>query len=117
MKRYNKSNVEYYNYITSEIAAAIKKLPGEQYCYDEWGLIECFGVDTGVDYNLCIDNTTGEMINESAFYPMYRNPNSGYWEDDTSTWVHYEINFDDPNWKSDVEQFARNYLKEVMRAQ
>ena len=113
MKKYNKSGIEYNNYIDSKTISEVRDVVNDNYCFDEWGLIECVCGDTGVDYNLCIDNSTGEMINESAFYPMYFD--GKYWNDETSVCRHYEIDFNDPNWKSDVEKFAKAYLQELMR--
>ena len=73
-------------------------------CYDEWGCAYVsLGETMGVEYNLCIDNTTGESINESAIYRVdYMEENDEY-ETDCCTFIHYEIDFDNPRWKKKLE--------------
>ena len=69
-------------------------------CFDEWG---CAYVsvddDKGVEYNLCVDD--GE--NFSAIYRTDYNEEEDCIETDTSTFVHYEIDFDNPEWKKELE--------------
>ena len=83
---------------------------------DEWGVIECISAEdgVGVEYNFSIDNTTGEMIDQSAFYPMYYNERSGYWETNDSTYSEYHIDFTDPDWYADFEAAAQNYLIKIL---
>ena len=73
-------------------------------CYDEWGCAYVsLGETMSVEYNLCIDNTTGESINESAIYRVdYMEENDEY-ETDCCTFIHYEIDFDNPRWKKKLE--------------
>ena len=67
-------------------------------CMDEWGVATAYiSDDWGIEYNLCYDNG----ICESAFYPYYKRENGEY-ETDTSCDYHYEINFDDPDWKFEM---------------
>ncbi len=72
--------------------------------YDEWG---CAFVSAGEDkiaeYNFCIDNTTNENINCSAIYKVDYNDKTGYIETDSSTFIHYEIDFDKVDWKEKLE--------------
>lgn len=73
-------------------------------CFDEWGCAYVsLGETMGVEYNFCIDNTTNENINESAIYKVDYDEESGYMETDTSTFIHYEINFDNSKWKKNLE--------------
>lgn len=72
--------------------------------FDEWGCAYIsVGNELGVEYNLCIDNSTNENINESAIYRVDYDEESGYIETDTSTFTHYEIDFDNPKWKKELE--------------
>lgn len=50
--------------------------------------------DIGVEYNFCIDWTWKEPSNCSAIYKMITD-DEGYMRTDYSTFVHYEINFDE----------------------
>jgi hypothetical protein len=43
------------------------------------------------------------------------NGNKYHFRTDYSDYVHYEIDFNDPNWKSDAEKFAKDYLQELIR--
>lgn len=73
-------------------------------CFDEWGCaFVSLGEETGVEYNLCIDNTTNENINCSAIYKLDYNEKDDCIETDTSTFIHYEIDFDNPEWKKELE--------------
>lgn len=65
---------------------------------DEWGLASIFVDDIGVEYNFCIDD--GE--NCCAIYKTQIN-DEGYVDTDTSTFVHYEIDFDNKNWENEFE--------------
>ena len=49
----------------------------------------------GVEYNFCIDG--GE--NASAIYLMRYNPNMDDMETDHDKYIHYEINFEEKDWK------------------
>lgn len=67
---------------------------------DEWGCaFAWYGDNLGVEYNFCIDNGT----NYCAIYKMEINDKTDYMETDYTTYNHYEINFDDENWKRDLE--------------
>lgn len=69
-------------------------------CFDEWGCaFISVGDELGVEYNLCVDD--GE--NCSAIYKLNYDEESGYIETDTSTFIHYEINFDNSKWKKELE--------------
>lgn len=70
---------------------------------EEWGCAFLWLDDNrGVEYNFCIDNSTNEHINCSAIYPAYVN-SEGYMENDTSWWIHYEIDFNEPQWREKLE--------------
>lgn len=66
--------------------------------YDEWGAA-CLWIDNerGVEYNFCIDNTTNEWIDSSAFYKMIGT--DGSWDTETDEFIAYKIDFDEYNWK------------------
>lgn len=89
--------------------------------FDEWGCafvsIEdaTLGENIGVEYNLCIDNTTNENINSSAIYKVDYNENDDCIETDTSTFIPYRINFDDSKWKMKLENIMCKALIEFFR--
>lgn len=73
-------------------------------CYDEWGCAYVsLGETMSVEYNLCIDNTTNENINESAIYRVDYNEEYDEYETDCNEFIHYEIDFDNPKWKQKLE--------------
>jgi len=68
--------------------------------HDEWGCAGIWlGEEIGAEYNFCIDNGT----NYCAIYKMQFNSETGYMETDHSTFVHYEIDFGEDNWKEKLE--------------
>lgn len=68
--------------------------------YDEWGCAYVwFGGNRGAEYNFCID----ELDNYSAFYKMELNEKTGYMETDYDSNIHYEIDFNESNWKEKLE--------------
>ena len=82
-------------------------------CYDSWGEVQYGNDKTAVEYNVCIDNTTEEMENCSAFYRIYADE-EGYWEnDDCNTWSRYHIDFTDKDWELKLEEAAKKAYKEL----
>lgn len=78
-------------------------------CVDEWGAAFVWlGNDFGVEYNLYID---GEN-NCSAIYKTQMN-DDGYMETDYSSFIHYEINFDDADWQEKLRKTMCNALEEL----
>lgn len=74
--------------------------------YDQWGsaYIRCgWNQQYGTEYNLCIDYTAGQSENCSAIYMMGLNDKKDILETDYSTYIHYEIDFNNKNWKNDLE--------------
>lgn len=71
-------------------------------CWDEWGCAGAWLGDIGVEYNFCIDDTTHEAINECAIYLTKINEED-YVETDYGMFIHYEINFNNENWKEELE--------------
>lgn len=68
--------------------------------YDEWGCAYIWlREEIGVEYNLCVDGKE----NCSAIYKMELNKEIDYMETDTDIFVHYEIDFDDDDWKKKLE--------------
>lgn len=86
---------------------------------DEWGVISCVSEENniGIEYNFCIDNSTDENINQSAFYVMYYDPETGYWDTDPSDFTHYEIDFDDPKYEEKTKEFATKLLSKIIAEQ
>lgn len=77
---------------------AIRKLRNTTESFDEWGIAELWRGNKGVEYNYCIDD--GE--NCSAIYKTEINEKTGYRETDYNSFIHYEVNFNDMNWKADL---------------
>lgn len=70
--------------------------------YDEWGCAFVWLGNMGAEYNFCIDNSTNKMINQCAIYKTEIDSDN-YIETDYTTFVHYEIDFDNENWKEELE--------------
>ena len=68
--------------------------------HDEWGCACVWlGENIGAEYNFCIDNST----NCCAIYKMEFNNKTDYMETDYSTFIHYEIDFNNRKWKTELE--------------
>lgn len=78
---------------------------------DVWGCSYVWlGEDIGVEYNLCIED---DGTNCSAIYKMNMNHKTGYMETDTDEFIHYEVDFSDPEWENQLENamcIALNHL-------
>lgn len=118
-----------FSYNMDKSVRKIKKDIEDVDVYDEWGVAELFINDKqGVEYNLCIDQSCTEQwikevygewklkemiaegieidknpINSSAIYPFELNEDSGYLETDYDTSIHYAIDFNNKNWKKELE--------------
>ena len=98
-----KSNEGYSWYCSISKDNTLEEIADTNY-FDEWGC--AYGLisdEMGVEYNLCIDNTTDEKINCSAIYKTVYNEEEDCIETDTSTFIHYEIDFDNLKWKKELE--------------
>ena len=94
-----KNNEEYCFYCDITKRRVLKEIADTD-CFDEWGCAYVsVGDELGVEYNLCVDD--GE--NCSAIYKIDYDEESGYIETDTSTFIHYEIDFNNPKWKRELE--------------
>ena len=77
-------------------------------CIDEWGSATLWLNDRqGVEYNFCIDGN----CNSCAIYKMEYNEETDVWETDYSTFEHYEIDFDNANWKKELEKSMHEVAK------
>ena len=65
---------------------------------DEWGCAFVWLGDMGVEYNFCINGT-----NCSAIYKMNFNGEENQMATDYDTFIHYEVNFNNENWKKELE--------------
>ena len=61
---------------------------------DEWGSAFVWVGNIGVEYNYCIDGD----LNESAIYAMY-DTITGYTETDYCHFIHYEVEWSEPDWE------------------
>lgn len=94
-----RSNKEYCFYCDITKIRILKEI-ADTNCFDEWGCaFISLGEEIGVEYNLCVDD--GE--NCSAIYKLDYDEESGYIETDASTFIHYEIDFNNPKWKKELE--------------
>lgn len=98
-----KRNERYCFYCDITKRRILKEIADTDY-FDEWGCaFVSVGDELGVEYNLCVDNTTNEHINCSAIYKVDYNEEDDCIETDVSTFIHYEIDFDNPKWKKELE--------------
>lgn len=98
-----KGNKEYYFECNINKRKALKEIADTD-CFDEWGCAYVsLGDEFGVEYNLCIDNTTNENINESAIYKVDYDAELDEFATDCDVFIHYEIDFDNPKWKKELE--------------
>lgn len=67
---------------------------------DEWTMAVVWIGHYGAEYNLCLQD--GD--NYSAIYFMKYNDETDYWDTDSSDYLHYEIDFNNPNWKLDLKE-------------
>ena len=81
----------------------------EEDCVDIWGAAFVWlGDNIGVEYNLCIDENGN---NCSAIYKMQMN--GDYMETDYSSFIHYEVDFDDADWKNTLRNIMCNALENL----
>ena len=78
---------------------------------DEWGMAVIDFGTYGAEYNFCIE----EGDNYSAIYYMEYNEKTGYWDTDYNYFEHYEINFNDFNWKKDLEKAMYNFVIDKLK--
>lgn len=98
-----KKNKDYYFQCDLKKRRVLKEIADTD-CFDEWGYaFVSLGQEIGVEYNLCIDNTTNENINCSAIYKVDYDEKNDWIETDYSTYIHYEIDFKNPKWKRELE--------------
>lgn len=94
-----KNNEAYYFECNIKKRKVLKEIADTD-CFDEWGCaFISVGDELGVEYNLCVDD--GE--NCSAIYKTDYDEESGYIETDASTFIHYEIDFNNCKWKKELE--------------
>ena len=84
---------------------------------DIWGDIQVYTLDKGknlgigAEYNYCIDD--GE--DNSAIYMMYEDKETGDWDTDTDDYIHYEIDFTDPEWDWKILQAMKDFVSRKYR--
>lgn len=81
--------------------------------YDSWGEVQYTNDKKGIDYNICIDNTTEETEYCSAFYKIYADKDGVWHHDDCSECYRYEIDFKDKNWKKKLEEVTKIAFEEL----
>ncbi len=79
-----------------------------------WGYVN--GNHIGAEYNLSYDRDVDDSIlNQSAIYLMTENKKTGYIDTDHSTFIPYEIDFDDENWEKKLEEAMKTALVEFSK--
>lgn len=78
---------------------------------DEWGMAVIDFGTYGAEYNFCIE----EGDNYSAIYYMEYNEETGYWDTDYNYFEHYEINFNNPNWKLELKEAMYNFVIDKLK--
>lgn len=73
---------------------------------DEWGMAVVWAGYYGAEYNLCLED--GD--NYSAIYFMEYNDETDYWETEYDCFKHYEIDFNNPNWKLELKEAMYNFI-------
>lgn len=103
-------NFEYIcNINTEEILSAIKNHDS----YDSWGEVQYVNNKKGVEYNICIDNTTEETEYCSAFYKISADKDGVWHNDDCLECYLYNIDFNDNEWEKKLEIAAKQAFKEL----
>lgn len=74
--------------------------------YDEWGAAIINYKKIGVEYNIYKEMND----NCSAIYSMCCDSTNEEWDTDYSNYVHYEIDFSNDNWESNLENAMCNAL-------
>ncbi len=73
---------------------------------DEWGMAVVWAGYYGAEYNFCIEKGN----NYSAIYFMEYNDETDYWETEYDCFEHYEIDFNNPNWKLELKEAMYNFV-------
>lgn len=69
--------------------------------HDEWGCaFAWFGGNIGVEYNFSVDEDEGSF---SAIYKTEMNKKTDYMETDYDVYVHHDIDFNNKDWKKELE--------------
>lgn len=72
--------------------------------HDEFGCaFVWFGEKIGVEYNFAIETYEDEVYTACAIYKIEINNVTGYMETDYDTYEHYEVDFNNKNWKEELE--------------
>ena len=81
--------------------------------YDSWGEVQYTNGKKGIDYNICIDNTTEETEYCSAFYKIYADEDGCWSHDDCCEYYIYNIDFNDKDWEKKLEEATKIAYKEL----
>lgn len=106
-----KKNEEYYFDCNIKKRNVLKEIADTE-CFDEWGCaFVSLGEEISVEYNLCVDS--GE--NCSAIYKVDYDKERDCIETDYNTFISYEIDFDNPKWKRELENAMCEALIEFFK--
>ncbi len=77
---------------------------------DEWEMAVVWVGYYGAEYNFCLQN--GDDY--SAIYFMEYNDETDYWETEYDCFEHYEIDFNNPNWKLELKEAMYNFVINII---
>lgn len=103
-----KNRNDYYFHCDLTKRKTLKEITDREF-FDEWGCAfvsledASLKEEIGVEYNLCVDKTTDEYRDCSAIYKVDYNEKDNCIETDYNKYIHYEINFNNPKWKIELE--------------
>ena len=78
---------------------------------DEWGMAVVWAGYYRAEYNFCLED--GD--NYSAIYFMEYDEETGNWETDSNCFKHYEIDFNNPNWKLELKEAMYNFVIDKLK--
>ena len=100
------------NYKTYDFECNLSEGYKDLACCDEWGSATLWLNDKqGVEYNFCIDGN----CNLCAIYKMYYDEETDTEGTDSSTFEHYEIDFDNANWRKELEKAMHEAAKKFFK--
>lgn len=76
-------------------------------CYDWWGSAFLWRGDSqGVEYNYCVecDGYNASAIYKVVVVPDVEEPDKCYLATDYDEFIHYEIDFNNPDWEAELKQ-------------
>lgn len=96
-----KDDLKFNCYIDDKIIKEFNEQLKDNGEYDKWEVADYGNDELAVDYNMCIYG-----YQDSAFYILVKNKDTGFWEHDCNNFYRYNIDFNNPNWKIKLKKAA-----------